>query len=37
MAKEPKDAFDFTFDSENGIGAVRWCDNSVVTNRYNDV
>lgn len=31
MAKEPKGTFDFTFDSENGIGAVRWCDNAVVT------
>jgi DNA excision repair protein ERCC-6 len=31
MAKEPKGTFDFTFDSENEIGAVRWYDNAVVT------
>lgn len=31
MAKEPKGTFDFTFDYENEIGAVRWCDNAVVT------
>lgn len=31
MAKEPKGTYDFAFDSENEIGAVRWCENAVVT------
>jgi len=31
MAKEPKGTFDFKLDSENGIIAVHWCDNAVVT------
>lgn len=30
MDKEPKGTFNFTFDSENKIGAVRWRDNAVV-------
>lgn len=31
MAKELKGTYDFAFDSENGISAVCWCDNAVVT------